>query len=203
MKEAKEGLWNAHTFRQKVEKMDALLQIEHLTKLAMEKEQHNDKSSAAYLREIKDVEQTRKKHRCIKFVEKELKKTLTTFVAKETTDGIIMVFTDKATLEEEIIAENIKKYHQTEDSCPLVDQPLHCKIGPLSNGTARGRILDGTYTAPETASPATTDFLRYMRKSSSIPDLTIEDCFMSRNKFQQSSRHVKELISSIGLHIGH
>ena len=44
MNEAKEGLQNAHTFRRKVKKMDALLRIEHLTKLAMEKECHGDRS---------------------------------------------------------------------------------------------------------------------------------------------------------------
>ena len=78
--------------------MDALLRIEHLTKLAMEKEWQGDKSSAIYLREMQDVERTRKKHRRIKFVEKKLKKTSKTFMTKKMADGTLMEFTDKATL---------------------------------------------------------------------------------------------------------
>ena len=100
-----------------------------------------------YLRELQDVERTRKKHGHIKYVEKKLKKTSTTFVTKQMADGTVMEYTDKATLEKEIIAENLKKYHQMEDSCPLFEQPLHCEIGPLGNGAAKDRILDGTYTA--------------------------------------------------------
>ena len=108
---------------------------------------YDDRSLATYLREMQDVGQTRMKHHRIKYVEKKLKKTLTTFVTKQITDGTIMEFTDKVMLEEEIIVENLKKYHQTEDSCPLFDQLLHRKIGPLGNGTARDRILNGTYMA--------------------------------------------------------
>ena len=41
--EVKEGLQKAHKFWRQVKKKDNLLQIEHLSKLAMEKEQHGDK----------------------------------------------------------------------------------------------------------------------------------------------------------------
>ena len=69
----------------------------------------DDRSLATYLREMQDVEQTRKKHHRIKYVEKKLKKTLTTFVTKQMTDGTIMEFTDKVMLEEEIIVENLRR----------------------------------------------------------------------------------------------
>ena len=85
-------------------------------------------------------------------------------------------------MEQEIIVENLKKYHQTEKSCHLFDPPLYQEIGPLGDGPAQERILDGTYTAPEAVLQATTDFLMHMSKSSSVSDLTIEDCLMSKEE---------------------
>ena len=165
MKEAKEGLRKAHKFRRKVKKRDALFRIEHLTNLVMEKEQHGDKSSAIYLRELKHIEQTLKKHRHIKFVEKKFEKTLTTFVTKTLDDGTILELTDKDALEQEIINKNLQKYHQTEDSCQLFDDPICQEIVHLRDGPAREQILDRTYTVPADTSQATTDFQQYMRKS--------------------------------------
>ena len=55
MEKAKEDLRNAHKFQGQVKKQDASFQIKHLTKLAMEKERHRDKSSATYLWELKQV----------------------------------------------------------------------------------------------------------------------------------------------------
>ena len=76
IEEAKEGLRKVHKFQRQVKKKDALLQIEHLTKLMMEKERHGDKCLAIYLRELKEVDQTRKKHCCIKFVKKKTQKDI-------------------------------------------------------------------------------------------------------------------------------
>ena len=59
-----------------MKKNDALLRIEHLTKLAMTKEQYSGKSSAHYLREMRTAEKVRKQHRQIKLVEKKQKKHL-------------------------------------------------------------------------------------------------------------------------------
>ena len=102
-----------------MKKNDALLRIEHLSKLAMTKEQYSDKSSAHYLREMRTTETVRKKHRWIKLVEKKLEKTSTTFVTTKTNDGSTIELTDKESLENAIIKENTKKYHQTESLCPL------------------------------------------------------------------------------------
>ena len=98
---------------------------------------------------MKEVEKTRKKHHCIKFVKKKLEKTSTTFVTKTMDNGTVMELIDKAKFEKEIIAENLKKYHQSEASCPLFHPPLYKEICSLDDGPACASILKGAYKAPD------------------------------------------------------
>ena len=74
IKEAKEELNKAHSFQRTVKKNNALLRIEHLTKVAMTKEQYGNKSSVHYLREMRTTEKVRKQHRWIKISGKETRK---------------------------------------------------------------------------------------------------------------------------------
>ena len=76
----------------------------------MEKEKYGDKkSSMHYLREMQEIEKIRKHHRRIKFVEKKLEETSTTFVTKNMEDGSAKEFTVKVEPEKAIISEKLKK----------------------------------------------------------------------------------------------
>ena len=49
------------------------------------------------------------------------RKSGTTFVTQQKNDSSTLKITDKTPLEKVIIAEKVKKYHQIEGSCPLLD----------------------------------------------------------------------------------
>ena len=59
----------------------------------------------------------------IKYIEVKFCKSDTTFATQQTTDGITLEITDKTPLEEVIIEDNVKKYHQTKGAFPLIDYP--------------------------------------------------------------------------------
>ena len=107
-------------------------------------------------------------------------------------------------LEKAIISENVKKYHQTEATCPLFNPAIYNNIGSIGTGPASTAILEGHLDPHTSTGTATTkDFLAYMKKTASIPDLDIEDGLMSLQEFRHSWKQVKERTSSIGPHIGH
>ena len=56
--------------------------------------------------------------RWIKYIKVKFKKTGTTFVTQQQTDGSTLKITDKTPLENVVTAEKLKKYHQTEAACP-------------------------------------------------------------------------------------
>ena len=140
IQEARVGLHKAHQYRQHVKKNGALFRIEHLTQLAMEKERYGEKSHVHYLQEMQGIETIWKQHRRIKFIEKKLEKTSTTCVTKKMGDGSVKEFTDKVELEKAIISENIKKYHQTEATCPLFNPMIYKEIGPIGTSPANKAI---------------------------------------------------------------
>ena len=57
----------------------------------------------------------------------------TTFVLEETDQGTRKI-TDKDEMEKVIINANKDKYHQTEDSCPFMKEPLCSDFGYLGIG---------------------------------------------------------------------
>ena len=86
-------------------------------------------------------------------MEKKLEKRSTTFVTKKAEDGSIIELTDKESLENAIIMENMKKYHQTEFHPSIYQQ-----IGSISDGPTTPDILNGTCEPPEEISKSTKDF---------------------------------------------
>ena len=78
-------------------------------------------------------------------MEKKLKKTSTTFVTKNAADGSVIELTDKQSLEEAIIAEITKKYHQTESTCPLFHPSIYGQIDSIGDGPTTPDILNGTF----------------------------------------------------------
>ena len=68
--------------------------------------------------------------RWIKYIEGRFSKSGTTLVHQQQTKGRILEITNKMQLEKVIIKENLKKYHQTEGACPLLnDTRLYIDIG--------------------------------------------------------------------------
>ena len=70
-------------------------------------------------------------------------------------DKGIKDITDQNKMEQSIIEENQKKYHQTEDRCPLLHGQLLEDIGLLGDGLTVEDILNGCYECPLGTSEAT------------------------------------------------
>ena len=61
--------------------------------------------------------------RRIKYIEGKFRKSGTTFVTQQQTYNSKLYIADKISLEEVIIEEKVKKYYQTKEACPLLDDP--------------------------------------------------------------------------------
>ena len=87
--------------------------------------------------------------RRIKYIERKFRRPGTNFVTQQYTNGITLKTTDKTPLEKFIIAENLKKYHQTKGTFPLLDDPrLYSDIGSLSEGPEVEALIYGLYVCP-------------------------------------------------------
>ena len=199
--EARHSLNLAHKYRRKVKRDDALYRLEFLSKLAAAQEQHGNHSSAHHLRQLQHKEAVQKTIQWIMFVTKKLQKSATTFVTNPKADGTVEELTDKQALDSAIIEENLKIYHQTEESCPLFEDNIFRDIGPLRDRPVVQNILNGTYTPHKGSSERVDEFLQNMRKSSKVPSLEIQDCLMSQTEFISSWKQVKTNTSSIRPHI--
>ena len=90
----------------------------------------------------------------VKYIEVKFRKSGTTFFTQEEPDGITLEITYKPPLEKVIISENVKKYHQIEGSCMLLDDhQLYLVIGDFDEVPQVEAILDGTYVWPDDTYP--------------------------------------------------
>ena len=67
------------------------------------------------------------------------------------------------------MAENVKKYHHNEESCPLLDDPrLYSYIGDFIEGPQIEAILDDKYVCPEDKYPLVKKILRHLQRPSTV-----------------------------------
>ena len=96
----------------------------------------------------------------------------------------------------------MKKYHQNEGSCPLLDDPwLYLAIGALGEGPQVEDSLDGTYGYPDNTNISIKTFLRHLQRTKIVSDkepLTL----MSLAAHRESWKIIKENKSSQGSQIG-
>ena len=81
-------------------------------------------------------------------------------------NGIPTELTSKTAIEEALIEEHLRKYHQTEGFSPLLIGQLLQDIGLLGDGPRAHEILNGSYVAPE----GTPEGTRLYLESLIIPD---------------------------------
>ena len=75
--------------------------------------------------------------------------------------GVTTEYTDRADVESTIIAENDKKYHQTESGgCQFLDEEYKELFGDYGEGPATQEVLNGTFVLPASATDSTADFIR-------------------------------------------
>ena len=105
-------------------------------------------------------------------------------------------------MEEAIINENIHKYHQTETTCPFLNDPnLKDTFGEYGETEEIDKVTEGTYQIPPHLDSYTKDFLRVCARTEKD---SINPFERTPEEFKRSWQRVKERTSSNGpLHFGH
>ena len=174
----------------------------YLEDIANAKELNGEGKKATILRTILDNEQQQKTFRRIKSLQQQVGSTATTFVNVTQPDGSKRSISAKEELESAIINENVKKYHQCENT-PFLQEPLYTQFGRYGEGPATEKVKNGTYVPPADLDEVTKDFLHECHQSDSIKSEGPMPLKRSVAEFRQSWKVMKEKTSSRELHFGH
>ena len=101
-------------------------------------------------------------------------------------------------MEDAIIEANLKKYHQTETSCPFMKEPVKSQVGDYGETTKVDEVLAGNYKAISNVDEPAELFLRTCKATNVTTDMQ-----RSPEQFKQSWSKMKEKASSHDLHFGH
>ena len=167
--------------------------------LAVAKAAAGQGSAASHLRSLNDREAQRDAARHIKAVTKKIDNCSTTQVIVIRDDGSTVEITEKHAMENAIMHENEKKYHQCEGACPLLEGRLLQDIGLLGDGPAAASILDGTYVPPPDTDRGTALFLQALKRPPNVTQAPAN----TLTSFKRGWKLVKEKTSSGRLHFGH
>ena len=178
------------------------LRATYLEELARAKEENGEGDKASLLRNMTHIEKQRKTFRKIKRMKDNTRSLSTTSIVVTKENGQKEEISKKEELEREIISSNIKKYHQTENSCPFFNEPLYSDFGRFGEGPETKNLCQGKYKIPEGVDEYTADFLKECvnnyNNHKNEADLTRHPA-----QYRQSWKKMKEKTSSNGLHFGH
>ena len=93
-------------------------------------------------------------------------------------------------MENEIITDNKDKYHQTEDTCPFIQDPLVEHCGTMTIGEYTEQVLQGDYETPESEPESEPE-----PESESEPEQTKE--FIKLYKLPSSKLIIKPMAQSL------
>ena len=180
------------------------LSLEYRTQLAIAKEEAGEGKAVTFLKNMNRHENQRRLYRNIRHMEKKIRagatRKITCTVNDTTTEH-----TDKDIIESLIIDENDKKYHQTEGGSQFLEPEFLASLGNYGEGPDINKVLNGTYTCPQSASIDTADFIhtclqteKAKHSSEHHPNV------VSRYKTISSSWNIrKEKTCTYHQHIGH
>ena len=183
----------------KLRKEASSLRDTHLESLAIALEKDGKGKKSQIIKDIKQREEQRGMFRKLRSLNAKYTENMsTTSVVVTNPDGTVSELTNKDEMVQAIIKENISKYHQCEDTCPFLTNPLRDSFGAFGETEATEQVLAGTFQAPSTTNDMTQLFLDQC-KSSNTP------IFMKRSvaQYEESWRHMKEKTSSHDVHFGH
>ena len=195
----RQKLNDAHAQRREVKMNARAHSYEYRTKLADQMATEGNTTREQHLRNLNKYEDSRRLHRRVRFITGKGTTGSTTFVTI-TSGNQTREITERKELEKAIITENLVKYHQTEESCPLLQDNVLDLIGKLGDGPAVAEVLEGNLQSFEGISANTIEFLRMMKRPDTpidpLPSPTLKD-------FVDSWKIKKEHTSSMGSHFGH
>ena len=127
-------------------KNDVALRQNFLEELAQAKAEAGNQKMAKVLRNMQHLEESRSTFRRIRYSTKQRQSGTTKIHVKKRRR--LKEITKKEDMERYIIAENEKKFHQTEGRCPLLHGQLYKDLGTMGDGPCIPAVLDGTYQPP-------------------------------------------------------
>ena len=199
LQEATKLLDKAYKHYKIVRKNDEKHSMSFREKLAQDKAKEGNMSAAVALRQMNQQEQQRRDARRVKATLRRNTRCGTTRIQIQEGSRLKDI-TKKSEMETLIIAENEKKYHQTEKSCPLLQGQLLEDIGLLGDGPEVDNILNGKYKIPE----GTSEAVKLWIKNLHIPNRDDREAMLTTlTEYRQGWKLVKEHTASGQLHFGH
>ena len=178
----------AITSRKRIIKCAESLRREHRTQVAMAREATGKGNLASIIRGMEQMEILKRLYRNIRYMEGFNRGGTTTQVTITAADGTKTEYTTRAEVEEHIIRETEKKYHQTETGgCQFLTQDFRAHFWEFGEGPATQQVLDGTFEIPESVSAATTDFLNACQYADGAINMVREEPIAQRyHKYTKS-----------------
>ena len=200
LEELSRNLNKAYNEYKKLKKENQGLRKKYLEDLAEAMEHAGKGQRAVNLRNLITLENQRKMYRKLRRITRTVENLGTTFITIPGPENSKIDITEKEAMEEEIIKENRKKYHQTENTCPFLHSPLVDDFGMYGELEAAHKVSNGEYEIPEHIDEYTKDYLKVC--SSTNLDV-VTSLTRSPIDYKNSWKKMKEKTSSRQLHFGH
>ncbi len=156
---------------------------------------------ASHLRNLIQIEEQRDVFRKLKRIMRKDQNLGTTFVTVTDENGVKQDLVQKEQIEEAIMNENCRKYHQSETSCPfLFDDNLRKDFGNMGEGPATTKVFEGTYSPDYPIDEHTRAFLDTCKYPDNVPAAQLN---RTVEEYKTSWEKMNERISSRQLHFGH
>ena len=177
----------AHKKRKQCKEKAESLSLEYRTQLAVAKEEAGQGSAATILRNMNNIEASRRLFRNIRQMEGKLLGGCTSKLTT-TINGVETEHTDKTDIDTACAAENQRKYHLTEGgTSQFLTERFIQDLGHHGEGKEVQNILNGTYTAPHESTQATIDFLAACKTDPTTLALSTPNNVIDRYKLQRTS----------------
>ena len=200
LSQMEQSLSTAFEEYKKIKQQHIQLRQSYLEDLAQAMEENGKGNKSTHLRNLITLEEQRAIYRKLRITTKKNENLSTTFVTVKDENGNDKDIIEKREIEDAIMEENCKKYHQTEDTCPFIkNSTLLQQFGLFGEGPASKLVFDGTYTPPPTTDPYTTAYLSTCQHPN-IPQATFD---RTCSDYKKSWEIIDERISSRELHFGH
>ena len=206
---AKTGVWHAFSVDDEeaehnvkiahrnygVAKKDAVVwRDDFLFSMAVAKAAKNRTSVDHEPKQLTRVEGQKNQARNVKQMLKKLGNPSTTKLYY-TSEGVRTECTDKISMEQACIAENIARFSPAETTPPMTE-PLVTDLGYLADTEAAQRILDGTYDIPPGLDPYAALLIHELRMPASIRNSPFVTSRVETSEHQQGWNKQKETISA-------
>ena len=199
LKYLKKSLSEAFDHYANIKKEHRELRNTFLENLAARHEDAGKGTKASQLRLLLSLEAQRDVFRQLRFYNKPLDNLAIKELRVTNPDGETEIITEQVPMENCMGNENMRKYHQTENTCPFFSPHLRKDFGYLADGPCVQQVLDGSYVPDPSIDPYTKSFLASCkRRPNSSTNLNRDE-----QTYQRSWAKMKEKTSSRDLHFGH